>query len=345
MLMVKRDLVSKAIVFIIGMFLFTKILVPLVTIELNENSKNIFLQIIGKSNVSLESHIKKNTPEDEDNIDLKNYIVENLTGIDLSAPTKLISSQIPLLSLIDITKVKGEDKNPVILVKEDEDKKKEETKEETKKEEIKQTTPKKEINHKKPEVLIYHTHTTEAYNPTNAKGQKFVQDLTKTVARVGDEMEKVLEEKYGIATVHDKTIHDLPTRNGAYQRSRPTLQSLLKNYSDYKIIIDLHRDGGVPVDRTTATINGQKYARPMFVFGSKSKNLKKNEEFARKLNAEIDKRYPEFSRGFLYHKNAVFNLDLSDNIVLLEVGGDLNSLDEALRTINIVADIIAGMIK
>lgn len=342
MLRVNRgDGISKIVVFVVGLLLMAKIFLPILVVGLNENSKNIFLQVLGKSNGVLEEHVLKNTHEDEENIELTSYIIKNLTGLDLSTPTNFLSSQIPLLGLVDISSIKKEESEPIIISKEDtvEEKKEEKDKAQS------STPPLKNIDHSKPEVLIYHTHTTEGYNPQKTKGQNFTTDLTKTVAKVGDDLEKILEEKYGIATVHDKTIHDVPKREGAYAKSRPTVQKHLKENKNFKLIIDLHRDGGIAVDKTTAIVNGEKHSRPMFVIGSKNKNIKQSEAIANKLNSEIEKLYPKFSRGILYKKNAIFNLDLSANSVLIEIGSDGNSLEESLKTIDIVAKAVANTIK
>ncbi|MEG0372234.1 MAG: stage II sporulation protein P, partial [Clostridium sp.] len=326
-----RSVKSKVIVFLVGILLMVKIFLPLLSMGLTENSKHIFIQILGKSNGSIEEHVFKTTQEDEENIDLTSYVIKNLTGLDLSTPTNLLSSQIPLLGLIDISKLDEINKEPVVVEKT----------EVLNKKDNKIKTPAKEIDHSRPEILIYHTHTTEGYNPEKIKGKNFTTDLTKTVANLGDKLEKQLEEKYGIATIHDKTIHDIPKREGAYSKSRPTVQKHLKE-NKYKLIIDLHRDGGVPASKATVTINGQRVARPMFVFGSKNKNIEKSEKMAHRLNDEIEKLVPKFSRGFLYHKNSVFNQDLSSNIVLLEVGSNENTLEEAQRTIDIIANAVAN---
>lgn len=342
MLRVNRgDILSKVIVFVVGIVLMAKIFLPVLAIGIHNNSKNILLQIVGKSNGALESYVLKNTHEDEENIELTSYILKNLTGLDITTPTNFLSSQIPILGLVDLGKKEANE--PIIIAKDNGEKKIEENK--PKKEEKEEQVIPKKINHEKPEILIYHTHTTEGFNPEKVKGQNFTKDLTKTVAKLGDDLEKILEETYGIAVVHDKTIHDVPKREGAYAKSRPTVQKYLKEYSDYKLVIDLHRDGGIDVEKTTAVINGERYSRPMFVIGSRNKRIKDSEAIAEKLNAEIGKLYPKFSRGILYKKNTVFNQDLAKNSLLIEVGSDGNSLEESARTINIIAKAINNIIK
>ena len=56
------------------------------------------------------------------------------------------------------------------------------------------------------QIIIYHTHTTEAFEPTAQAW--FTEDLSLTVAQLGKELAQILEEKYGVPVVHDETIHD-----------------------------------------------------------------------------------------------------------------------------------------
>lgn len=101
-----------------------------------------------------------------------------------------------------------------------------------------------EYNFKK--MMIFHTHTCESYTSTDRffytpTGNFRTTDLNFSVARVGDELQKNLEQ-YGIEVIHDKTYHDYPNYSGSYGRSLKTVQNLLETHSDVNIVFDLHRD-------------------------------------------------------------------------------------------------------
>jgi stage II sporulation protein P len=203
---------------------------------------------------------------------------------------------------------------------------------------------KKKLTASKPTVLIFHTHTTESYNPGNAVNKNFSSDLNTTVNKIGTSLDYQLETQYGISVIHDSTIHDLPKRLGAYEKSRPTIQKYLKKYPSIKLVIDLHRDGEVKRNIDTAIINNEKYARVMFVAGIKFKNHEKNNATTQKLESEFDYLYPGLSRGIDY-KNGNYNQDLSPKVVLMEVGSNENSIDEALRSTKVIAKVIANYLK
>ena len=69
----------------------------------------------------------------------------------------------------------------------------------------------------KPLVIIYHTHTTESYQPYSESNFHRVKE-TGTVRDVGNVLTEELNN-LGIGVVHDKTIHDRPSYNQSYDRS------------------------------------------------------------------------------------------------------------------------------
>jgi stage II sporulation protein P len=208
-------------------------------------------------------------------------------------------------------------------------------------------TPAKQPNASKPLVLIYHTHTTEGFNPDRLKGSEhnFSNDLNFSVSKVGEELEKELENKYGIAVVHDTTIYDIPNRDHGYSKSRQPVQKLIQKYPSLKLVIDLHRDSATDknYDRFTAVINNQRYARVMFVIGT-HKNNSKNKKTVSELEGIFNKFYPGFLRTTTYSKNQ-YNQDLSPGSVLMEVGSNYNSLEEAIRTSKLIAKVISEDLK
>lgn len=96
------------------------------------------------------------------------------------------------------------------------------------------------------DIIIFHTHTCESYTPTEnfnyeMTGSYRTTDLNYSVARVGTELEKYLNE-YGYNVIHDQTYHDYPTYSGSYGRSLTTVENILNSGSNAQLVIDLHRD-------------------------------------------------------------------------------------------------------
>lgn len=207
---------------------------------------------------------------------------------------------------------------------------------------------KKTLNNENPEVLIYHTHTSESYAP----GGDESSDQTKSVCAVGDMIASELENKYGIAVIHDKTFHDTYQYAGSYGRSGKTLQKYLDKYKDFKLIIDLHRDSISNKQAVTASFNNDSLARIMFVMSQNHKNASKNIQVAKNLIDISQKLFPGFVRqgnekdyGIYYYKKSVFNQSKSTNAVLIEVGSQVNTTDEAKNSGKYIARVLAEYIN
>jgi stage II sporulation protein P len=204
-------------------------------------------------------------------------------------------------------------------------------------------TLKKTLNTSVPEVLIYHTHTTESYSP--GKPNSF--DDTKNVVAVGDALINELESKYGISGINDRTVHDAVAYTQSYARSAITLDKYLAKYKDFKLIIDLHRDSVEDKKAMTVKFNGENVARFALVMCRKNPHFDKNMIIANKIVQTSEKLFPGLCEGVIYYDYGTrfFNQDKSNNAVLIEVGSDINTTDEAKATAKYLARIIAEILN
>lgn len=133
-------------------------------------------------------------------------------------------------------------------------------------------TPDIELSNNK-DILIFHTHTCESYTPTETfnytmTGNYRTTDLNYSVARVGAELKKFLEQ-YNFSVRHDTTYNDYPAYSGSYNRSLDVVQNQL-NQQSCDIVIDLHRDavGSNSNYAPTVKIGDEYAAQLMFVIGT-----------------------------------------------------------------------------
>jgi len=210
---------------------------------------------------------------------------------------------------------------------------------------------KKTLNNTKPEVLIYHSHTTEAYLTSEKDTTKttFNKDESRNVCAVGDVMEKELEEKYGISVIHDKTLHNVGDYNASYKKSGVTLDKYLKEYGDFKLIIDLHRDSVDKKSAVTTKINGENVAQIMFVVADQNPKYAKQEKLINSMIGISNKLYPTLLRKLKVTVNhwgvGFYNQNRSDNAILIEVGTYTNTIDEAKNTGKYLSRIIAEQLN
>lgn len=213
-----------------------------------------------------------------------------------------------------------------------------------------------DFSKKGPQVLIFHTHTTESYlKDTSEIDKKNIPNRTNdnrwNVVRVGEELAQNLRKDYGIEVIHNATVHDYPGTTGAYGRSLSTVSNIIKSYPSIKIVIDLHRDAldeGKKL-RTVTEVKGKKTAKVMFVMGTNATGLehpnwKENMKLAITLQNKLNEKYPGLARPIFVSPNR-FNQHLSKGAMIIEVGGDGNTISECLESAKYLAEAIGEVVN
>ena len=190
------------------------------------------------------------------------------------------------------------------------------------------------------QVLIFHTHTSESFIDCDV-GYYYsdyyprTTDTRYNITQVGDEIEKQLKQA-GIGVVHDKTSHD-DTYTGSYLRSRATIEKYLKKYPKIKVTLDIHRDS-IGSDtykvKPTFTYKGKKGAQIMIMSGYDPygnfnfPNWNYNLRFALRLQKMCETKFSGMTRP-LDFGNFAYNMNVNTGSLLIEVGADGNTLEEA----------------
>ncbi len=192
-----------------------------------------------------------------------------------------------------------------------------------------------------PSVLIFHTHTTECYEILDRGwyAQNYItrsKSADRNMVRVGIEIKEQLENA-GYTVIHDTQIHD-ESYTGAYSHSRKSVEEYLKKYPSIQIVLDIHRDA-IELDngeriKPVANVFGKKAAQMMIITGCEEGKVtdfpgwKKNLIFALELQSICEELYPGLMRP-LYFCQRKYNMDLSPNNLLVEMGSCANTLEEA----------------
>lgn len=202
-----------------------------------------------------------------------------------------------------------------------------------------------------PQILVYHTHGGETYT-NSPEGNYHSDDKANSTLEIGALLTKELAKK-GRGVVHNTTYHDIPEFIGAYSRSLKTIETMQAKYDSLDIIVDLHRDGRdfnkIPKeefhDLCTTNMNGESVAKFCFVVGEKSENYQQNLKLAQEITAYAESKYPGITRPVVIKENGRYNQYKSDNPLLIEVGGNANTIEEAKASVKYIADVIDGYFK
>ncbi len=211
-------------------------------------------------------------------------------------------------------------------------------------------------NKDSPQVLIYHTHTSESYMDEDVDYfyESFysrTQNSDFNVVGVGDVITETLNKK-GIKTLHDKTVHD-STYDGSYDRSVQTVFSDMEEYKDIKVVLDIHRDAIGTEERKIKPVfeyNGKKGAQIMIMSGCDTngernfENWQNNLSFALKIQNTAEKMYPNMTRPINFGYFA-YNEYVCDGSLLIEVGTEANSIEEAEYTGELLANVLYEVLK
>ena len=113
-------------------------------------------------------------------------------------------------------------------------------------------------------------------------------------------------------------------------------------------VFDLHRDGlkDLPENREIylAVFGEQETAKLCMVVGNDNFNSELNTKFAEKIKEKLDKKYVGLARPIIDRDNRKYNQFVSDNAALIEVGSNLNTLEEALEASKPLANVIGELI-
>ncbi len=211
---------------------------------------------------------------------------------------------------------------------------------------------------KGPQILIVHTHATESYTQS---GQDLytesdpyrTTDDAHNVVRVGDEMAAAFAQA-GLNVLHDRTLHDYPNYNGAYTRSKTTVEEYLAAYPSISVVLDVHRDALVGDNGAVYKVMADQGTLPgcaqvMLVVGTEENggshpDWRKNLSFAIALERALNEKTPTLARPIALRKSH-YNQQLSPGSLLVEVGGHGNSLQEAEAAARTFAQTVAPVIK
>lgn len=200
-----------------------------------------------------------------------------------------------------------------------------------------------------PQILIYHTHSQEGYADSVAG------DASTSVVALGDYLATLLANQYGIQVLHHTGQYDVVNRDSAYANALPSLEQILKENPSIEVVIDIHRDGVPATTHLVTEINGKPTAQIMF-FNGLSKTtaqgeleylanpyIEENLAFSFQMQLAASEYYPGFARR-IYLKGYRYNMHLCPKSLLVEVGAQTNSFQEAKNAMEPLADILAKVL-
>lgn len=205
------------------------------------------------------------------------------------------------------------------------------------------------------QVLVYHTHSCESYleDDSGVYYDDFYPrstDPEKGVMAVGEALVNTLKER-GIGAVHDTTLHDYPSYEGSYARSWETISEYREKYPTIKVTVDLHRDAMTSQDgvkyKPTFEHEGSKAAQIMIMTGYDTGGgfdfWDENLIFAMHLQKQCEDMFPGMTRPLSFGE-FTYNMNFNNGSLLIEVGTDGNTVEEARRSGGYIGEALADLL-
>ncbi len=201
-----------------------------------------------------------------------------------------------------------------------------------------------------PQILIYHTHSQEAF------ADSVPGDVNTGIVGVGECLTKILTEQYGYRVLHHTGQYDVETRDNAYSRALPAVEQILAENPSIQVIIDLHRDEVAEETKLVTDIQGRPTARFMFFNGLSrtrktgdidylaNENQEANLAFSFQMQLKAAEYYPGLTRR-IYLKGYRYNLHLRPRTLLVELGAQNNTVEEAINACDPLAHILDMVLK
>lgn len=183
-----------------------------------------------------------------------------------------------------------------------------------------------------PTVYIYNTHPTEYYADETVNSF----NITPTVISASYMLKEYLNEYNIIAIVEEESVTDLLyeydwSYSMSYDASKELVLKAMAENPSLVYFIDLHRDA-ISKDVSTVEIGDEYCAKLMLVVGGEHEDYEKNLDLANNLYELLNDIDENFSRGVSLKTgsgiNGIYNQDLSENAMLVEVGGQYNTIEE-----------------
>ena len=196
-----------------------------------------------------------------------------------------------------------------------------------------------------PQILIYHTHSQEAF------ADSVPGDVNTGIVGVGEYLTQVLTEQYGYRVLHHTGQYDAETRDNAYSRALPAVEQLLAENPSIQVVIDLHRDEVAQDTRLVTEVEGRPTAKFMFFNGLsrtrktgdidylRNENQEANLAFSFQMQLKAAEYYPGLTRR-IYLKGYRYNMHLCPRTLLVELGAQNNTYEEAINACDPLAHIL-----
>jgi len=321
----KKIFKYKYIIYIIFIYLISNLTFSYLKNQKIEINNKDFIKILLDSSNNI-------TKKEYDSKEVINEVIKLFSNIDIGSPVTALAPSIAA----NIIKVENNDNDNYENIHELE----------KVSQYIEDPNPEEVI---KPIVYIYNSHQLENYSTNNLEVYNIKPNVMMTSYMLRENLNKA-----NINTiVEEENVTELLRINNwkgskAYDATRLLINDARDKNKSLKYFLDIHRDS-VSHEKTTITIDGIPYAKFYFVIGLENPNYQENMKFATKLSEMLNSTKKGISKGILQKQgksvNGVYNQDIDKNVLLIEVGGVDNTIEEVKNSVDVLSEVLIKYIR
>lgn len=199
-----------------------------------------------------------------------------------------------------------------------------------------------EIKENEPIIYLYNTHQTEKYARNDVS--EFIPSIMTATSYLNEKL-----NNFNIPAMMEyrsvsKALNENNWKYGySYKVSRTFLEDSVNKNPSIKYLFDIHRDSGSH-ESTTLCVNDKCYAKLLFLIGLENPNYEPNLNYAEELSNMLNQKVDKISKGILQKQgknvNGIYNQDFSSRTILIEVGGENNTIDEVYNSLDVLSEVI-----
>lgn len=191
-------------------------------------------------------------------------------------------------------------------------------------------------NTEKKSIYIYSTHQKEEYldGKSVVDGSYYLAELLKDKG-----YEVIVEDRNLSKELSDRKL----SYDQSYLISRGAINDAIVENKGFDLMIDFHRDS-IPRNTSYIKDDAKAYAKLMIVLGGLSSHFNQIHLKAKTLYDKTNQIQNGIMKNILV-RESYYNQDISENMLLIEVGSDQNYYEEVKNSIEVLASAIDEMMR
>ena len=203
------------------------------------------------------------------------------------------------------------------------------------------------VSNPDPKVYIYNTYQTYKYKLNFYNSYSISPIITNSNLILKEYLKKwginsIVETTSVVKTLKDNNLN----YQDSYKGSRILLENRFRENASLKYFVDIGMSNE-EYDKTTIEVDNKKYAKIEFIIGTNNSKYLENKKVVEDIKNKLDNEILEIAKVTEVggdNTEGVFNQDYSSNLIVLNLGGSENTIEEVNNSLEVFAKVLGEYI-